>query len=77
MLSLLIPMHACVVSHFSYVLLSVTLWTVAHQALLSMGTLQARTLECVAMPSSRGSSRPRNQIRVTYVYCIGSRVVCH
>ena len=33
-------------------------WTVACQAPLSMGILQARTLECVAMPSSRGSSNP-------------------
>ena len=36
----------------------VTPWTVAHQAPLSMGILQARTLEWVAMPSSRGSSQP-------------------
>ena len=36
-------------------------WTVAHQAPLSMGILQARILEWVAMPSSRGSSQPRNQ----------------
>ena len=32
---------------------SVTLWTIACQAPLSMGILQARTLEWVAMPSSR------------------------
>ena len=32
------------------------LWAVARQTPLSMGVLQARTLECVAMPSSRGSS---------------------
>ena len=31
------------------------------QASLSMGTLQARILEWVAMPSSRGSSQPRGQ----------------
>ena len=37
---------------------SVTPWTVAHQAPLSMGIPQARTLEWVAMPSSRGSSNP-------------------
>ena len=35
-----------------------TLWTVAHQAFLSTGILQARILEWVAMPSSRGSSQP-------------------
>ena len=36
-------------------------WTVAHQAPLSMGILQARILEWMAMPSSRGSSQPRDQ----------------
>jgi len=36
------------------------------QAPLSMGILQARILEWVAMLSSRGSSPPRNQ---TWVSC--------
>ena len=40
-------MHACVLSCFSPVELFVTLWTVACQNPLSMGTLQARTLEWV------------------------------
>ena len=31
----------------------------------STGILQARILECVAMPSSRGSSQPRDQTRVS------------
>ena len=38
-----------------------TPWTVSPQAALSMGILQERILEWVAMPSSRGSSRPRDQ----------------
>ena len=37
-----------------------TSWTVAHQAPLFMGMLQARILEWVAMPSSRGSYPPRS-----------------
>ena len=37
-----------------------TPWTVAHQAPLSMGILQARILEWVTKPSSRGSSQPRS-----------------
>ena len=45
----------------SHVQLFVTPWTVAHQAALSMGILQARILEWVAMPSSRGSSQPRDR----------------
>ena len=39
---------------------SVTPWTVALEAPLSMGILQARVLKWVAMPSSRGSSQPRD-----------------
>jgi len=35
-------------------------WTVAHQAPLSMGILQERILELVAIPFSSGSSRPRD-----------------
>ena len=34
---------------------------------LSMGILQARILESVAMPSSRGSSRPRNRALVSRI----------
>ena len=49
-------MCVCMLSCFIHVLLFVTLWTVAHQPLLSMGILQARILEWVAMPSSRGHS---------------------
>ena len=49
---------------------SAALWTVACQAPLSMGILQARILEWVVMPSFRGSSQPRNQTRVS---CIAGR----
>ena len=35
------------------------------------GILQARTLEWVAMPSSRGSSWPRHRTQVSYISCIG------
>ena len=38
------------------------------------GDFQARILECVAMPASRGSSRPRDPSCVSYVSCIGRRV---
>ena len=37
-----------------------SMWTMACQAPLSMGILQARILDWVATPFSRGSSRPRN-----------------
>ena len=66
--SLLGDMHACVcmLRDFSHVHLFATLWAVAHQAPLSMGIL-----EWVAMPSSRGSSRPRDGTHISYVSCIG------
>jgi len=44
---------------------SATPWTAAHQAPLSMGLLQARILEWVAMASSRGGSQPRDQTQVS------------
>ena len=47
--------------------LSVTPWTVAHQAPLSMEFLQARILEWVAISFSRGSSWPRDWTQVSHV----------
>jgi len=45
----------------------VTPWTVACQVPLSLGILQLRILEWVAMPSSRGSSHPRDQTQVSHI----------
>ena len=59
----------------SHVRLSVTLWTVAHQAPLSLGILQARILGCIAIPFSRGSSRPRDETQVSYIVYTGKQVV--
>ena len=53
-------------SRFSRVRLFVIPRTVACQAPLSMGILQARRLERVAIPFSRGSSQPRDQTWVSY-----------
>ena len=52
-------------------------WTIAHQAPPSMEILQARILEWVAMPSSRGSSQPKDQTHDSYVSCIGRWVLYH
>ena len=55
----------------SHVRLFVTPWTVAHTPGSSVhGILQARLLEWVAMPSSRGCFQPRNQTRVS---CVAGR----
>ena len=65
---------SAVLSHFSHVLLFVTLWTVDHQAPLSMGILQARILVWVAMPFSKGSSQTRDWTCASYISCIGKWV---
>ena len=57
--------HVCMLSHFSCVPLFATLCTVARQAPLSMGIVQGRMPEWVAMPSSRGSSHPRDRTKIS------------
>ena len=59
----------CAVLSHSVMSDSATSWAVAHQAPLSMGIIQTRILEWVAMPSSRGSSQPRNQTQVFHNAC--------
>ena len=63
-------MYVCVLNCFSCVLVYAILWTEASQAPLSMGILQARILEWVAMLSSRGSSQPGDQAHISCASCI-------
>ena len=51
----------------NHVRLFVTPWTVACQVPLSMGILQERILEWVAMPYSRGAFQLRNQTQVSHI----------
>ena len=51
------------------------LWTVAHWAFLSMGILQARILEWVAMSYSKASSLARDQSHMSYISCVGNQVL--
>jgi len=39
------------------------------------GILQVRILEWVAMPSSRGSSQPRDGTHVSYISCTGRQIL--
>ena len=64
-------------SCFSCIGLFSTLQALDPQAPLSMGILQARILEWVASPSSRGSSQPRDRIQVSNVFFIGMQVLYH
>ena len=57
----------CAVLSHSVVSNSVTPWTIARQAPLSMGILQAKVLEWVTVPSSRGSSQPRDRTQVSLI----------
>ena len=57
----------CAVLSCSVVPDSETWWTLACQAPLSMGILQVRTLEWVAMPSCRRSSQPRDRTQVSHI----------
>ena len=52
-------------------------WTIACQASLSIGIVQARILEWVAISFSRGSSPPRGWNFISFASCIGSQILYH
>ena len=56
-----------VLSCFSHVQRSVTLWICSLPGSSVHEILQARILEWVAMPSSRGSSPPRDQTQISHM----------
>ena len=61
-----IKLHVCVLSHFSRDWLFCDPMDCSPPGSSVHAILQARMLEWVAMPSSRGSSRPRDQNCVSY-----------
>ena len=71
--------HACmcILCHFSRVWLFETPMDYSPPGSSVHGILQARILESVAMPSSRGYSQPRDQTHVSYISCIGRCVLYH
>ena len=62
---------------FIHVQIFVTEWSVACQAPLFMGILQARMLEWVAMPSSKGFPDPGIEPVSLTVSGIGRQVLYH
>ena len=69
-------LHACMLSHFNHVQLFVNLWTIYNLSGSSVhGFLQARILNWIAMPSSRGSSQHKDQTHLSSVSCIGRQVL--
>ena len=67
---------ACVFSHWSCQL-SAALWTQTSRCLSVHGTLQARILEWIAMPFSKGSSRPRDQTCYSCISCVAVGFFTH
>ena len=64
--------HACTVSRFSHLRLFVTLWTVAHQAPLSMVFPRQEYWSGLPCPSPGESSRLRNRTHISSISCIDS-----
>ena len=63
----LVYVRACMLSHFSHVGLFATLWTIAHQAPLSMGFSRQDTgMVCHAL--LQGIFLTRDHTDVSYVY---------
>ena len=69
--------YLCCTLLLSHVRLFVTLLTVPPRLLCLWGFSRQQKLEWVAMPSSRGSLQPRDQTHISYVSCIGRRVLSH
>ena len=57
----------CCAQSLSHVWVFATPWTVACQAFLSLGILHERILEWIVMPSSKGSSQPRDWTQVSHI----------
>ena len=66
--TLYISLHAYVLSCFSCVQFRVTLWNIySPPGSFVHGILQARILEWVVIPSSGGSSRPKDGTHISYI----------
>ena len=66
----------CVLTHFSHVQLRDPMDCSLPGSSVH-GILQARVLEWVAMPSSRGSFWPRDRTQVSYISCTGRWFLYH
>ena len=69
--------HACMLSHFSYVWLFVTSWTVAHQAPLAIWFSRRENWVVFAIPPPGELPNPGIEPISLYVSCIGRRVLYH
>ena len=69
--------HGCVLSHFSYVQLFVTLWTVACQASLSMGSSRQECWSGLPSPPTGDFPDPETELPSVTISCISRRVLYH
>ena len=69
--------HACMLSRFSHVQLFCNPINCSLPGSSVHGIFQARILERVAMPSSRGSLQLRDQTHTSCISCIGRWVLYH
>ena len=70
-------MCACLRSQFSHVWLFAIPWTIAHQAPLSMEFSRQESKSGLSCPSPGGSSQPRDPTCISYISCIGRKVLYH
>ena len=66
----------CMLSHFSCVQLCDPM-NYSLSGSSAYGILQVTILEGVVIPSSKGSSQPRDPTHVSYISCIGRWVLYH
>ena len=75
-MQLCIYIYVCVLSHFNYVSLSVTLWIVVCKGPLSTGFSRQEYFSGF-LPSSRESSQPRNWTCISFGSCTVDRFFYH
>ena len=66
-----------VLCHFSHVQLFATIWTIPHQAPLSMGFSSQEYWSELPCPPTGNLPWPRDQTHTSYISCIGRQVLNH
>ena len=66
-----------VLSHFSRVILFVSLWTITHQAPLTVRSSRQQYWSWVAISLAKGSSQFRDGTHVSCISCIGRQILYH
>ena len=70
-------MHACILSHFSFIQVFVTLLTVDQQAALSIGLARQEYWSVLLYPLARDAPHLGIKPESSYISCIGRNVLYH